>query len=347
MRNVLVTGGGGFIGTAIVRKLAARGIHVTVVGRHEYPDVLEVGGRCLIGDIRNRDFLLRACRGHDTVFHVAAKAGIWGDRKDFFTVNVRGTENVIAACRANRIHQLVYTSTPSVVFDGSDIAGKDETLPYSSRPLCAYAETKIMAEKLVLGSNSAELRTTAIRPHLVWGPGDTQIIPRLVQRGREGKLRIVGSGENRVDITYIENVGRAHLLAAENLAGSGSASGRAFFISQGEPVVLWEWINALFSRIDLQPMQRRISFTTAYRAGWVLECLYRLLRLRQEPQMTRFLAEQLAMSHWFSIDAARKVLGYSPLVSTSEGIDNLIRWLRTGSPQAEKNNLATDSAVSC
>lgn len=325
---MLITGGGGFVGLAIVRRLAARGIPVTVVGRNAYPEVEKAGGRCLVGDIRNRDFLFRACRGHDTVFHVAAKAGIWGKRKDFYTVNVRGTDNVIAACRANRVRHLIHTSTPSVVFDGRDLEGADEKLPYSSNPLCAYAETKILAEKQVLAANSAELRTTAIRPHLVWGPGDTQIIPRLVQRGSEGKLRIVGSGRNRVDISYIDNVADAHILAAENLAGPGSAAGRAFFISQGEPVVLWEWINTLFSRLHLQPVQRRIAFFTAYRAGWVLEQLYRLLRLRQEPHMTRFLAEQLAISHWFSIDAARTILGYSPGVSTSTGLDKLVRWLR-------------------
>lgn len=327
MNRALVTGGGGFVGLAIVRQLVANGVETSVVGRHQYPAVEEVGARCLIGDIRDREFLEQAFREHDTVFHVAAKAGIWGDRESYYSINVQGTENVVEACRTNNIRALVYTSTPSVVFDGSDLQGLDEALPYSSSPLCHYAETKILAEKKVLAANSEALQTTAIRPHLVWGPGDTQIIPRLIQRGRQGSLKIVGKGSNKVDISYIDNVADAHILAARNLVFSKTAAGQAFFISQGEPVVLWEWINDLFQKISIQPVRKHVSFKTAYRVGTVLEWLYNLLRLESEPQMTRFLAEQLAMSHWFSIAKAETILNYSPKVSTSEGVERLVNWL--------------------
>lgn len=327
MNRVLVTGGGGFVGLAIVRQLAAMGVRTTVVGRHHYPAAEEIGARCLVGDICDREFLLQAAGGHDTVFHVAAKAGIWGSRDSYYSVNVLGTENVIAACRANGIRALVHTSTPSVVFAGSDLEGEDERLPYSRAPLCHYAETKILAEKKILAANSEQLKTTALRPHLIWGPGDTQIIPRLIRRGRQGKLKIVGNGRNHVDISYIDNVADAHVQAATNLATVGTAAGQAFFISQGEPVVLWNWINELFRRVAIQPVGRQVPFRVAYGIGGMMEWLYDILRLPGEPQMTRFLAEQLAMSHWFSIDKARNILSYSPKISIATGMDRLVEWL--------------------
>lgn len=327
MNRALVTGGGGFVGLAIVRQLASMGVETTVVGRHSYPAAQATGARCLVGDIRDREFLAQAARDHDTVFHVAAKAGIWGSRESYYSVNVQGTENVISACLANGVQTLVHTSSPSVVFDGRDLQGQDESLPYSPSPLCHYAETKIIAEKAILSANSEQLRTTSLRPHLIWGPGDTQIIPRLIQRGRQGKLKIVGTGQNQVDISYIDNVADAHIQAAKNLATDRTAAGQAFFISQGEPVVLWKWINELFHRVSIPPVRKQVSFKVAYRAGTVLEWLYRLLHLQDEPQMTRFLAEQLAMSHWFSIAKAKHHLSYTPKISTSDGMDRLVEWL--------------------
>lgn len=327
MKRVLVTGGGGFVGLAIVRRLRAMGIETSVVGRHAYPEVVQAGAKCLQGDIRNQEFLRYALQGHDTVFHVAAKAGIWGSQEEYYSINVLGTENVLRACRSNGVRNIVYTSTPSVVFDGRDIEGGDETLPYSRNPLCHYAQTKILAEQKILAANSEELKTVALRPHLVWGPGDTQIIPRLVERGRHGQLKIVGDGTNMVDISYIDNVAEAHILAAKNLSTGGTAAGEAFFISQGEPVALWEWINELFLKIGVPPVQKHISMNTAYRIGRLLESVYSLFRVKCEPKMTRFLAEQLAMSHWFSIARARRILTYTPGVSTTQGVEQLVAWL--------------------
>ncbi|HDK44482.1 MAG TPA: NAD-dependent epimerase/dehydratase family protein [Desulfobacteraceae bacterium] len=337
MKKALVTGGGGFIGQAIVGQLVDQGVEVTIVGRHHYPEVERLGGRCLVGDIRDRPFMIQAVTGHDTVFHAAAKAGIWGRRADYFSINVTGTDNVIAACRENRVERLVYTSSPSVVFDGSDLAGVDETLPYSRNVHCAYAETKILAEKKVLAANAGSLKTTALRPHLVWGPGDTNLVPRLLRRGREGSLKIVGDGTNRVDISYIDNVAQAHLLAAANLEHAATAAGETFFISQGEPVVLWDWINTLFGRLGIPAVKKKVSFKTAYRAGWLLERLYSLAGLEKEPKMTRFMAEQLARSHWFAIDKARAVLSYTPTVSGALGLDRLVGSLRreTGAPRPD------------
>jgi nucleoside-diphosphate-sugar epimerase len=327
MNRVLVTGGGGFIGKALVRELVRRGVEVTVVGRNPYPELVALGVCCLQGDIRDRRFLEQATVGQDTVFHVAAKAGIWGPRQEYFAINVTGTDNVLAACRKNGVPHLVYTSTPSVVFDRRDLEGVDETTAYATRPLCWYAASKIAAEQTVLRANGRDLRTLALRPHLVWGPGDHHLIPRLLARGRAGMLKIVGSGRNRVDVAYIDNVIHAHILAAENLHASGSGAGLAFFIGQDEPVALWPWINDLFRHTGIDPVSRRVPFVLAYAVGAVLEVAYGAMSRQEEPRMTRFLAHQLAHSHWFSHRRAEALLGYQPLVSTATGMERLLASL--------------------
>lgn len=328
MKTVLVTGGGGFVGKAIVRMLTGRGISCRVVGRHHYPEVAGLGARCLQGDIRDYRFLEESFAGVDTVFHVAALAGIWGKWQDYFSINVQGTENVLKACRKQGVARLIYTSTPSVVFNRADIVNGDESIPYATDFLCHYAHSKVLAEKLVLAANEASLATCAIRPHLIWGPGDPHLIPRLLESGRRGLLKKVGDGRNLVDISYVDNVAHAHILAAENLAGSGTAAGKSYFISQGEPVCLWDWINSLFARLHIPEVSVTIPFPLAYGVGAVSEIFHRLFRPGQEPRMTRFLAEQLAKSHYFSCERARVELGYAPIVPTAEGIEKLIGWVK-------------------
>lgn len=327
MKRAAVTGGGGFIGRNLVHQLLARGVETLVIGRGAYPDLARAGAIIRSGDIRDRPFLEQAFTGCDTVFHVAAKAGIWGRREEYFSINLTGTENVIAACRGNRVAKLIHTSTPSVVFAGRDIVGGDESLPYPDKFLCHYAASKAAAERAVLAANGPGLATVALRPHLVWGPGDTNLIPRLVARGRQGLLKRVGEGRNLVDISYIDNVVDAHLLAAENLDRTGTAGGKAYFISQGEPVNLWGWINEFFGLVGVQPVVKSVSFRQAKLAGSVLEMVCGLLGLDKEPLMTRFLAEQLAHSHCFSIEAARRDLAYNPRVSTAEGLRRTAEWL--------------------
>ena len=331
IRKAAVTGGGGFIGSNLVRRLLAQGVSVVLVGRGEYPELVRAGALPDRGDVRDRAFLERAFAGCDTVFHVAAKAGIWGNRAEYFGINLTGTENVIGACRRNLVPRLVYTSTPSVIFAGQDVAGGDESLPYPKKFLCHYAASKAAAERAVLAAHGPELATVALRPHLVWGPGDTNLIPRLLERGRKGLLKRVGEGNNLVDISYIDNVVDAHLLAAESLAGIGTAGGQAYFISQGEPVNLWGWIDEFFALVGVPPVAKSVSLGKARLAGAVLETLYGLLRIEREPLMTRFLAEQLAHSHWFSIAAARRDLGYEPRIATGEGLLRTAAWLEARS----------------
>lgn len=324
--SALVTGGGGFVGGAVVRRLLELGVEVRVLGRNPYPELSKLGVQCVVGNLCDEDVMMQATRGVDVVFHVAALAGVWGPWKDYYRTNVVGTENVLNGCIANKVSSLVYTSTPSVVFDRKDIEGGDESLGYATKYLCNYAKTKVIAEKMVLAEKA--INCCALRPHLIWGPGDPHLLPRLLQAGREKQLQIVGDASNLVDISYIDNVAHAHILAAKNLSGTASCRGQAYFISQCEPVNLWGWVNELFQRMDIQQVTKKVSFATGYRAGAVMEFLHTVLRLRGEPRMSRFLAEQLAKSHYFSCGKAERDLGYSPIVSTETGLEKSIQWLK-------------------
>lgn len=326
---VLVTGGGGFLGSAIVRMLHARGEDVRVLGRGTYPHLRNLATQISQGDIRDPKAVHEACQGVDTVYHAAALAGIWGRRRDFESINIGGTQNVLAAGAESGVRKLIYTSSPSVVFgDGREpLCGVNESQPYPSRYLADYPRTKAIAERMVLKANSGELATVALRPHLIWGPGDPHLIPRVIAGARAGKLRQVGDGEALVDITYIDNAAHAHMLAADALHPGAPCAGRPYFISQGEPVRLWDWLNKILQAVGAPMVTRRISFARAHRLGGLLEAFYSILHLRGEPPMTRFLAAQLAKSHYFDISAARRDLGYSPLVSTDEGETRLIKWL--------------------
>ena len=325
-RTVLVTGGGGFLGRALVRMLTARGQSVRSFSRSRYTELKALGVEQIQGDLTDPHALRQACAGVELVFHVAAKAGVWGPYEAFHQPNVVGTRNVIQACRDQGIGRLVYTSSPSVVFNGRDMEGLDESVPYSHVHLAHYPRTKAAAEQMVRAAASHSLRTIALRPHLIWGPGDNHLVPRIIQRAR--RLRQVGDGRNKVDTIYVDNAAQAHILAAEKLAERPELSGRVYFISQDAPIPLWEMVNAILAAADLPPVKRTLSVAAARRAGAVLEWVYRIFRLPGEPPMTRFVAEELATSHWFDIRAAREELGYRPLITTEEGLRRLRQWLK-------------------
>jgi nucleoside-diphosphate-sugar epimerase len=333
--HALVTGGGGFLGQYIVEALLARGYSVRSFGRGDYPQLCAKGVDVIRGDIRDRAAVTAACQGVDCVFHAAAQPGILMQRRTYDEVNRLGTENVIAGCRAAGVERLVYTSSPSVVFAGHDQCGINESITYDFRWMESnrawYSLSKARAEEAVLAANGSELRTCALRPHLIWGPGDTHLVPRLIARARSGRLWRIGDGANLVDVTYVENAAEAHLLAADALERAGASSppaGRAYFISQGNPVNCWQWIDEILALVALPPVKRAMSVTTARRIGALCEAVYEMLRLRGEPPMTRFLASQLATSHWFDLGAARRELGYEPRVSTADGMKRLGEWLR-------------------
>lgn len=326
--KALVTGGGGFLGSRIAQMLHARGDDVIVLGRRAYPHHDKAGIATIQVDLRGADAVGLACKGMDIVFHVGGVTGIWGKRKTFWDINVVGTRNVIDGCRLNGVPDLVFTSSPSVVLGEEELCGVDESIPYAESYLTDYSETKAVAEQSVLEANGSALRTVALRPHLVWGPGDPHLIPRVIARARKKRLIQVGDGLNLVDVTYIDNAAEVHLQAADALAGGGGCAGQAYFISQGEPVLLWSWFGEILAAIGAPKISRTMSYRKARRIGALLERGYRLLCISKEPQMTRFLAAQLAKSHYFDISAARRDLGYNPRVSTKQGTEQLIAWIR-------------------
>jgi len=318
--RALVTGGGGFLGGAIVRQLLDRGESVRSFSRGTYPHLARLGVEGISGDLADAEAVSAAVEGCEIVFHVAALAGVWGPSEAYHRANVVGTENVVSACQRHGVTRLVFTSSPSVVFHGRDQAGVDESVAYPERFLTAYAETKARAEKHVLAAASESLATVALRPHLIWGPGDPHLVPRILERGRAGKLRKIGTEEKRVDSTFIEDAARAHLLAGDRLAPGSPVSGQAYFISQGEPMSVWDLVNRILAAGGLPPVKRTVSPGLAYAAGCVLETVYRMFGIRREPPMTRFVARELSTAHWFDISAARRDFGFEPRTSIEEGM---------------------------
>ncbi|MDO5567127.1 MAG: NAD-dependent epimerase/dehydratase family protein [Planctomycetia bacterium] len=334
--RALVTGGGGFLGTYIVERLLARGDQVRIFCRGDYPELAARGVEIIRGDLRTRPDVINACRDMDMVFHTASLPGISVNRRPFYETNVLGTQHVLDACRENNIERLVYTSSPSVTDGGVPQTGVNESTPYPKRYLSFYPETKAIAERMVLQANgspiangSKQLLTCAIRPRLIWGPHDHHLIPRLIQRAQTGQLTRVGDGTNLLDMVYVENAADAHLLAADALTPTGPVAGNAYYISQGEPINCWDWINRILELVGLEHVRRAVSFKTAWRVGWCYECMYRLLRLKGEPPMTRFLATQLAQSYWFDISRAQHDFGYAPRISTEEGLARLAEDLKS------------------
>lgn len=320
----LVTGGGGFLGRYIVELLVARGQRVRSFSRRRYDALDALGVEQHVGDLRDVAAVAAACEGAEVVYHAAAVAGIWGPWSNYYETNTLGTRHVIEACVQRGVRRLIYTSSPSVTFDGRDQCGVDESAPYATRWLCHYPHTKALAEQEVLGANGYDdLLTCALRPHLIWGPRDEHLVPRLIARAKAGRLRRVGDSTNLIDMVYVENAALAHLQAADALTAGSPVAGRAYFISQGEPVNCWAWIDEILLLAGLPPVRKAISAKVAWRVGAALEGIYRLLRLRAEPPMTRFLAAQLSTSHYFDISRARQDFGYEPRISTVEGMHRL------------------------
>ena len=322
--QTLVTGGGGFLGLYIVEQLLQQGHSVRVFCRGQYPALKALGVPTVQGDLRDEAAVIEACRNVEAVFHTAAVPGVWGDWKMYHGINTEGTFNIIKACRKHGVARLIYTSSPSVVFDGADHVDADESLPYPTTWLCHYPHSKALAEQAVLAANDGEtLRTVSLRPHLIWGPRDNHLIPRLIQKARSGRLRRVGDGTNVVSVAYVENAAAAHVQAELSLRNSSTAAGKAYFINERDAVNLWDWINLILAKTGLSPVEKAISKGTATGLGTVLEGVWSLFRLGGEPPMTRFIAAQLAGSHSYSITAAERDFGYRPLCSTEEALRRL------------------------
>lgn len=321
--KVLVTGGGGFLGQAICRQLLARGFEVRSLSRSDYPELRELGVDHIQGDIVSESAVADATQGCDAIIHTAALAGIWGDYQRYYDINVVGTENVIKACHKHSLSKLVYTSSPSVVSNGEDLEGVDESQPYGEDFEAHYPATKALAEQKVVAASDEQLATVSLRPHLIWGPGDHHILPRLIDRAKKGKLRRIGSDNKLVDTIYVDNAAEAHLLALDKLEPGSDISGKVYFLSQDEPIPCWDMINKFLEAADAPLVTRKVPYFLAYGAASVAESYYRWRGLKDEPPMTRFVVHQFSTAHWFDISAAKKDLGYKPTVSIEEGLKRL------------------------
>ena len=326
-KRYVVTGGGGFVGKALGKALRSRGHEVVSVSRGDYPELRSLGIETKSVDISSnpakwRDFF----RGVDGVFHTAAKVDMWGDYDAFFRTNVLGTRNLIQVCRDLKIRNFVYTSSPSVIHDGSDLEGIDESYPYPKHFEALYPETKAIAEQEVLAANNGDtLRTVSLRPHLIWGPDDTNLVPTILERARAGKLTRIGAGQNLIDLTFIDDCVSAHILAMEVLErGDSPAHGKAYFISQGEPVNMWAWIDQVLMRNGLPAVKKSISKSLALFIARAMEGASKALSkigIAYTPLLTEFLVSEMATHHYFSIEAARRDLGYQPSCSIEEALD--------------------------
>ncbi len=328
--KIIVSGGTGFLGSSLAQNLSIAGHEVHTIGRkpastgdtnklihHTFDLSKDMLPPSLLADT-------------DIFFHIAAKAGVWGEYSEFHNANVVATEKILVACESANIPRLIYTSTPSVVFCGKSIVGGNESLQYGNTGFSPYAETKAIAEQKVLGAHSpGKIQTVALRPHLVWGENDPHLLPRVIARHKTGKLRIIGSGQNQVDLTHIENVTHAHICAMQEMIRNKNLGGKPYFIGQSEPVFLWKWLNQVFQSIDLPPLTKKLSFQNAFILGASLEKIWKILRIKQEPPMTRFVACQLAHDHWFSNQSAKQDLGYIPIKNMTDALREINPWLRS------------------
>lgn len=325
--QILVTGGGGFVGGYVVDLLLERGYSVRSLGRSPQPALAAKGVDVRCGDLADEAAVSDAVEGVDAVFHVAAKAGVWGSWERYYQANVVGTKNVVEACQKHGVGRLVYTSTPSVVFNRQAFTGQGNELPYGRDWLCHYAHTKAIAEEAALGANSESFKVVALRPHLIFGPGDPHLLPRVVESVKAGRLKIVGDGKNRVDVSFVKDVAAAHLAAFDALE-NGDCAGKAYFISQGEPVEIWSWLNEVLKGLGQPPLTRKVPLPVAYAAGGMAELIWKLLNKSGEPPITRFVAVELAKDHYFDLTAAQRELKFEPVHAMQDALKETIQDLK-------------------
>lgn len=325
--KVLVTGGGGFLGSAICRQLATAGHTVRSFSRERHPALDALGVEQRAGDIASMELVIDASRGVDAIVHCAAKVAPWGLLEDFYETNVRGTDNVLAACELNEIGKLVFTSSPSVVQNGTDQEGIAESAPYAQPFMNAYAHTKALAEQRVLAANGPRLATVVLRPQIVWGPDDPTFLPAILARARAGRLRFIGKTKKKIDTVYIDNAAEAHVLALQKLAPGSVVAGKKYFISQGEPVFNEDLINGWLNADGFPPETRRIPLGLAQFLARAFETVYGALRIQKAPPLTRFAVDRMSTALWFDISAARRDLGYAPRVNLAEGMARVAQHL--------------------
>jgi nucleoside-diphosphate-sugar epimerase len=307
--NILVTGGNGFVGLALCRRLIKEGYSVASFSRRPCQAHKKLGVRTILGDIRNKEEISKACTDIHAVFHTAAKVDMWGKYEDFYAVNVIGTNNLIEACHNNQVQYIINTSTASVVFDGKDIEGGNETLAYPTRGASYYSETKAIAEQCIIQANTDKLKTTSLRPHLIYGPGDTQLIPKIIEKARKGKIRRPGKRSVLIDTLHIDNFTEAQILAYNKLTEGCGIDGKTYFITNGKPVELWTFINSILKAHGIEEINKYIPRNLALLLAYIAEKIS--IISGKPPLLTQFLIKEMSTHHWFDITAAKKELGYN------------------------------------
>ena len=328
--KILITGAGGFLGRYIVKLLQAKGHIVYGLGRHEHQDLIDQGVKWFKADIRNYEQVLNATKDVDAIIHCASKIAMWGEWQEFLAINVEGTKNLLKAAKQNKVKKFVYTSTPSVVFGRESIEGGNETLPYPENSVSLYGRSKAIAENEVLTTDQNKLLTCALRPHLIFGPGDDHLVPRLVDAAQSNRLKIIGDGTNQVDVIAVENAALAHVQALEALSTESQVKGQAYFVAQETPVKLWDFTNELLRIHKTKPVTKKISFKLAYAIGLIFEMMAKFFDYKKDKlPMTRFVAMQLSKSHWYKHDKAKEHFGYHPKLSTQDALKNYEESLRS------------------
>ena len=322
--KVLVTGASGMLGSATARSLAARGDRVTVLQRRP----AGLGLAEVLGDVADVETVRRAVTAHDAVLHLAAKVDVTGPWAAYERANIAGTRAVVAACRAAGVQRLVHVSTPSVAHLGKALVGEAAAPADPAGARGAYARSKAVAEQIALAADGADLAVTAIRPHLVWGPGDTQLVSRIVARARAGRLVLVGSGAGLIDTTYVDNAAAALVAALDRCP---EAAGQARVVTNSEPRPVAEMLAGICAAAGVPGPRRRVPRRVALSAGLLVEGLWAVRArtgLTGDPPMTRFVVEQLATAHWFDQRRTHELLAWRPAVSLDEGLEALATWYR-------------------
>jgi len=303
-------------------RLIGDGHAVASISRGRYVELENAGVKCYRADIcEDLSPIGQAFEDANAVFHTASKVEMWGDYDEFFKVNVCGTRNIIKACQKFKVPKLIYTSSPSVIADGTNLRGVDESYPYPKRFEAHYPATKAQAEREVLQANSESLYTAALRPHMIWGPGDTHLTATVLERARAGRLMRVGGGKNIVDFSFIDDCVQAHIDATGALDRNSASRGRAYFVSQGEPVSLWGWIDEVLERNGLPRIKRSLPYGLAKVLACGCEAVAKLRSGSALPLLTRFLVFEMATDHYFDISAAKRELGYAPRWTMAAAMD--------------------------
>ncbi|KYQ90424.1 3beta-hydroxysteroid dehydrogenase [Tieghemostelium lacteum] len=334
-KSYLVVGGCGFLGRYIVESLLARGEkNVSVFDIRQSFEDSRV--KFHIGDIRKKEDLLKACEGVTTVFHTASPTHGMG-YDIYYSVNVVGTEKLVEACVESQVKQLIYTSSSSVVFNGEDIDGGDETLPYVQHHIDPYNKTKELGEKSVISRNGKNgLLTCSLRPAGIFGPREVQGWPQYLKAAKEGKNKFMfGSGQNRCDWTYIDNVVHAHILAADKMVDGSKIPGSIYFITNDEPINFWEMPLYAYEAFGYDKPSLRIPYPIMYAIAWIIDTIVMLLSpfVKIHPTITLFRIVYSSSTRVFNIQKAKDELSYRPIVSIKEGMERTKNWFLANYPQ--------------